>query len=355
MKIALITEYLEPQVNGIAKRYTEIIENLRDLGNEVDVYGPKNHPNVTYTFPTIKNFWNKHNVFILPGINLFYLFKGNYDIIYITLPFLFWFSVPAIIGKFTGAKIITSNHVNLTAYNESYWKNKTLKNILFYLGKYNQYISQNFISDIIIAPSKFEDTKFFNQDKFHISLNGMNSKKFPFLKKEKINKNIIYVGRIAPEKNLEKLFELFLSLKDYKLIVVGDGPSLQNFKDEYKNNQNIKFEGFIEHKNLWKYFQEADFHLVTSLSETFGMTLIESMACGTPVIYPKCDVFEELYSKEFPELMYDLNDLNSFNNSIDFLNKNISSLSEKSFEFSKNFSWEKITKDLLNLYKDSIT
>ena len=74
MKIALITEYLEPQVNGIAKRYTEIIENLRDLGNEVDVYGPKNHPNVTYTFPTIKNFWNKHNVFILPGINLFYLF-----------------------------------------------------------------------------------------------------------------------------------------------------------------------------------------------------------------------------------------------------------------------------------------
>lgn len=349
MKIALITEYLEPQINGIAIRYSEIAKNLKKQGHNVHVYGPKNCPDSDFILPTIKNYWNIHNRIALPNFEIIKnIITEKYDAIYIVLPPLFWYPIISLIGKSIGTKVIVSNHVYLNSYNKSYTKNETIQKTFYFLGIL-YYKLQNILCDIIVAPSKYDDIKFINKEKFNISLNGINHDKFPFKQKEKQNKEILYVARIAPEKNLDKLFTLFKTLTGYKLTVIGDGPSLKSFKEQYKDDNSINFLGFIEHPELWKYFQKADFHLVTSLSETFCLTVVESMATGTPVIFPLCDTFETLYGEEFPELMYDINNQETFKRSINFLENNFINLSKKSYEFSKKFDWSEITRDLVKL------
>jgi hypothetical protein len=77
------------------------------------------------------------------------------------------------------------------------------------------------------------------------------------------------------------------------------------------------------------------------------------MATGTPVIFPLCDTFETLYGEEFPELMFNLNDNETFKKSVKFLEKNFQNLSKKSYEHSKKFDWNQITKDLIKLIEKS--
>jgi hypothetical protein len=100
MKIALITEYLEPQINGIAVRYSEIIKNLKEEGHFVHVYGPKDCNNVDFILPSIDNFWNKGNKICFPNKELIdNILKENYDAIYMVLPPLFWHPLVSITGK----------------------------------------------------------------------------------------------------------------------------------------------------------------------------------------------------------------------------------------------------------------
>jgi glycosyltransferase involved in cell wall biosynthesis len=356
MKIAFCTEYLLPQINGIAVRCDEYLKHLSKENHIIDVYGPKSHSKTTSRIHTITNYWNKGNrIAILPNLKLlFNILMRRYDIVHVVLPLFAWFPLIALFTKMSGTKLILSNHVNLSFYSRSYFKSKILISICKIIIKY-YYRFQNIVADMIMAPSNFEETqKFINPEKFQIIQTGIDTNLFQPKPKSLFEKEIIYVGRIAPEKHLDKLFNLFLLLKDYKLTVIGDGPELPRLKKLYESNPNIQFLGFVDHSNLTPYYQKADFHLVSSLSETFGFTLIESMACGTPVIYPDCGVFRSLYLEKFPELIYDVNDESSFLRAVENLNENISSLSNRSIEYTERHSWESATKDLVRKYDNQL-
>ena len=103
---------------------------------------------------------------------------------------------------------------------------------------------------------------------------------------------LVCVARVSKEKNLEKFFEL-----DYpraKKIMVGDGPMLETYK---KNYPDVEFVGFKTGSDLATYYQMADVFVFPSRWETFGIVMIEAMACGTPVAaYPvqgPLDVIDE--------------------------------------------------------------
>ncbi|MDX1961123.1 MAG: glycosyltransferase family 4 protein [Leptospiraceae bacterium] len=352
MRVAFCTEYLLPQINGIAVRCDEYIRYLSQEDLKVDVYGPDDHRHVTSKIHTITNYWNKGNrLTIFPNIKLIWnILSRKYDTVHVVLPLFLWFPFIALAAKISGTKLVLSNHVNLTYYNKSYYKNRFIN--LFLLSiTYLYYKFQNLAADIIMAPSNFEETKkYLNPKKFKIIKSGIDTNKFFPLEKKVATKNIVYVGRIAPEKNLDSLFQLFLKLEGYTLTIIGDGPELKRFQETYKDNKNIHFLGFIEHDKLAPYYQAADFHLVTSLSETFGFTLLESMSCGTPVLYPECGVFKSLYRDEFPDLMYDIKNENSFLKAVNSLNENLETLSQKSVEYAKNHSWKAATQDLMKSY-----
>jgi glycosyltransferase involved in cell wall biosynthesis len=89
---------------------------------------------------------------------------------------------------------------------------------------------------------------------------------------------LLCVSRVSKEKNLEAFFEL-----DYPgatKIMVGDGPMLETYKKKYPD---VIFTGFKTGESLAHYYANADVFVFPSRWETFGIVMIEAMACGTPV------------------------------------------------------------------------
>jgi len=91
----------------------------------------------------------------------------------------------------------------------------------------------------------------------------------------------LYVGRVAVEKNIEA----FLALKNPGTkVVVGDGPQLQALSKKYPE---VVFAGAKHGEDLASYYAAADVFVFPSLTDTFGLVLLEALACGVPVAaYP---------------------------------------------------------------------
>jgi glycosyltransferase involved in cell wall biosynthesis len=87
----------------------------------------------------------------------------------------------------------------------------------------------------------------------------------------------LYVGRVAVEKNLPAFLDL--DLPGSKL-VVGDGPSLAALKRRYPQ---VHFAGAQSGEALVRHYAAADVMVLPSRTETFGLVLLEALACGVPV------------------------------------------------------------------------
>jgi len=91
----------------------------------------------------------------------------------------------------------------------------------------------------------------------------------------------VNVGRVAVEKNIETFLELDLPGSK---VIVGDGPQLEELKKKYPE---AHFMGAKFGDELARYFADADVFVFPSLTDTFGLVNIEAMATGTPVAaYP---------------------------------------------------------------------
>lgn len=124
-----------------------------------------------------------------------------------------------------------------------------------------------------------------------------NNKKINIEKERKklgINKDdfvISFIGRIAEEKNIVFLLDNMESIIEKcpkaKLLIVGDGPDLENYKkySEEKNiEKNVVFAGKVPWIDIPKYYLISDIFTTASKSETQGLTVIEAMAASLPVV-----------------------------------------------------------------------
>lgn len=89
---------------------------------------------------------------------------------------------------------------------------------------------------------------------------------------------LVTVGRVSVEKRMDRFCEL--DPHKYDLTLVGDGPQLLELKSRYPH---VKFTGALRGTDLAEAYQAADVFVFTSESDTFGLVMLESMACGTPV------------------------------------------------------------------------
>ena len=88
---------------------------------------------------------------------------------------------------------------------------------------------------------------------------------------------LLYVGRVAIEKNIEVFLQLDLP---YKKVVVGDGPLLKFYKSKYPQ---VEFKGERRGIELAAEYANSDVFVFPSLTDTFGLVNLESIATGTPV------------------------------------------------------------------------
>lgn len=121
-------------------------------------------------------------------------------------------------------------------------------------------------------------------ERFHPSKrNGRFEKRYALQGKTRL----IYVGRVSREKDLHILTNVFkilsLSMPDVCLVVVGDGPYLEEMKSELKGQPAV-FTGYLEGEDLTEAYASCDLFVFPSTTDTFGNVVLEAQASGLPVI-----------------------------------------------------------------------
>src|SRR5258707_5789632 len=101
---------------------------------------------------------------------------------------------------------------------------------------------------------------------------------------------LLYVGRLASEKNVKTLFQAFESLHrrspgHFHLLVVGDGPQRDSLRDLQNTTGSVSWQRYCsDNCSLAKIYRTADLFVHPGVQETFGLVALESQACGTPVV-----------------------------------------------------------------------
>lgn len=183
--------------------------------------------------------------------------------------------------------------------------NRSSKKIVEYL---TLFYCDKTISELVVPTKKAYELfkqKYKVDRNVYIVPTGIDIEKFYREKNKKINipqarKNlgikeddfvILFVGRIAEEKNIELLLTAMKALVNVstkiKLLIVGDGPDLEKYKDYTTKNElesNIIFTGKVPWEKINEYYMIADTFATASHSETQGLTVIEAMAASLPVV-----------------------------------------------------------------------
>lgn len=167
---------------------------------------------------------------------------------------------------------------------------------------------------------------------------------------------LLYLGRIGKEKNIEEIIENFnLDSEGKKLLIVGGGPYLDNLKKQVENlslESKVIFTGMIPPEQVVKYYKISDVFLTASVSETQGLTYLEALASGIPVICRKDDSNEGLIKDNFNGFRYDnrADYLEALDNVLNENKKFKENAVKSIFNYSKDIFAERVSR----LYNSSI-
>ncbi len=191
--------------------------------------------------------------------------------------------------------------------------------------------------------------------------NGIDLKNFQISNFQKKQKTIITTSRLVIKNGVDILIEAIAVVKekvpDIKCLILGEGPeeaSLKNLATELNISQNIKFLGTIGQEKIPRYLAESNIFVRPSRSEGLGISFLEAIAAGLPIIAPPVggipDIIEDGKTGLFcnPEDPKDLAEkiMNLLEN--EPLAKSIVENGQKMIK--EKFLWEKISENYENLF-----
>ncbi len=171
------------------------------------------------------------------------------------------------------------------------------------------------------------------------------------------DKILIFLGRIGKEKNIDEIIMNVRELneeQDIKMLIVGGGPYMDNLRalvDELGLNERITFTGMVSPEEVPLYYSLANIFVTASTSETQGLTYIEALASGLPVVCRYDEAVEGLISNGFNGYMYRNKD--EFKQSIkSLINKSddIGELRTKAKNSVERFSLDVFASEIEKLY-----
>lgn len=326
MRIGLFTDTYPPFINGVSTSIAMLENSLRKQGHQVFI--------VTVNPDTISyDFEESDRIIRLPGIPIGiydYRLSGIYpikainkikewdlDIIHSHTEFGVG-TFARIIAKQLDIPIVHTYHTmyedyvhyitkghfdvsskKLVEYFTKFYCDTTVSELIVPTKKTYDLFKEKyeFTRNVHIVPTGIEVERFY-REKNDVKVTEQLRKKYKLGKKDFV---ILFVGRLASEKNVTFLIENQVQIikknPHAKLLIIGDGPDINSFKELAKSlkiEQNVIFTGKIPFDEIHKYYQLASIFVTASHTETQGLTLLEAMATSIPVIALDDEAFRDV-------------------------------------------------------------
>lgn len=380
VNIGLFTDTYIPQVNGVVTVVRNLKEYLSANGNNVYVF-TVNHPDAeplknVIRVPSVKFIKEpQHRIGTPFSAHVMKIVREKkLDIIHTHTEFSMLFQA-AVVSKRYKIPMVHTLH---TMYDEyihyipflEYFSANAIK-MLFKI------ICKN--SEALIAPSqKAKDflLRYGAYKPVKVIPNGINLEKFYEAKNEdheeikrfryRFNiddddKVLIFVGRLGKEKGIDTLLYILNKLvkvdKKIKLLLVGDGPEKENLKDLSKEldiMKNTIFAGYLHWPDeVRTAYNASDLALIASSTESFGLVVLEAMACGLPVVAIKDPSFLNLiYDNENGFLCENAEEMAERTKKLILKPEKYGEMKQKARKTAEKFSVQQNATRTFNLYKE---
>ncbi|MBE7123364.1 glycosyltransferase family 4 protein [Bacillus cereus] len=371
MRVAIFTDTFTPQVNGVAKTLERLTLYFQKENIAYSVFAPQHtaednfviNVNKMRSIPLTILYPECRFAFPTPRIKRELLaFKP--DIIHIATPFNM-----GLCGLYYAKKlnipVVGSYHTDFDAYLR-YYKIEFLSNMLWnYLRWFHSHMQKNFVP----SPETLHQLKKKEFQQLYIWGRGVDCTLFHptynkdlFRKKYNITAKYIlsYVGRLAPEKDVDTLQTLIQTTNkerdDIHWLITGDGPLAKGLHENV-SKINVTFTGYLQGKDLAEVYASSDLMVFPSTTETFGNVVLESLACGTPVIGANSGGVKNIITDGKTGFLCEPKNADSFLSSIYELLNNEEmrkQMSQDAHSYAATESWDEISSDLLMHYDDVI-
>jgi 1,2-diacylglycerol 3-alpha-glucosyltransferase len=314
MKIALFTDTWHPQVNGVVSYLDSVLPRIAK-GNEVVLFVPGDCKRIessvgadgvkTYCVPAAP--FPYYEGYRMSGMCAYQLSKilkrEKPDVVHAHAPVLLGLQ-GLVAAKRRGIPVVATYHTHFPDY-LPYLLDGRFPGFVRLLGRTTVKGLIRFVFSLTertIAPTNelAAELRAYGVKNVVVIPNGIDlgrlratdAQKAAFMRKYRIpagKKIILYVGRLGFEKRLEVLLAALPKLKSggWFLVVVGSGPQQEAYRQEadaFGLARNSRFTGLVTGRELCAAYACADVFASPSDSETFGLTFIEAMSFGVPVV-----------------------------------------------------------------------
>jgi glycosyltransferase involved in cell wall biosynthesis len=299
MRVALFSDTYYPQVNGVARTLKRLTDHYEKRRIEYKVFVPdlqehqSSYPNV-YSFTSFPFFLYPEcrTAIANPKTIVKQLKDFSPTLIHVTTPLTM--GLYGIRGaKKMDIPLVSSYHTHFDIY-LNYYKMMWASSLLWKYMKW--FYSQ---ADRIFVPSEetrqhlaargFKDLSIWGRGVDCTAYSPEKRDSGLRVKYNIVKKYILlYVGRLAPEKDLDTLEKTIKHLpvemkNQIQWIIVGDGPVKKELMEKTKD-ENVIFTGYVTGDELAEAYASSDLFVFPSASETFGNVILEAFASGLPAI-----------------------------------------------------------------------
>ena len=271
MKILIVTDARDPQVNGVVRTLKSTRHELEKMGHDVDLLTPlefRTIPCPTYPDIRLSLFPNRH---VRQRIA-----NAGADAIHI--------ATEGPLGLAARSCAIKHKLPFTTAYHTRFPEYVNARFGIPLALTYRFLCWFHGSSEAILVPTKVVkrdlEAAGFSPERVVLWSRGVDLDIFkpgPPMQNDARPPVFLTVGRVAIEKNIEAFLALDLPGTKW---VAGEGPLLENLKKKYPA---VRFTGVLNQEQLASLYNVADVFVFPSKTDTFGLVLLEAMACGCPV------------------------------------------------------------------------
>ncbi|MBB2494958.1 glycosyltransferase family 4 protein [Aquipseudomonas ullengensis] len=266
MRILIVSDAWLPQVNGVVTSLQALVGELRGLGHLVKLLSPADFRALPCpSYPEIPLAWDLWNVG--PALREF-----RPDCVHIATEGPLGWAARRWLGK-RGLAFSSAIHTRFPEYVNTRWPALPLSWGYAYLRRFHR-PSQAVLVTTERLRAEFAD---WGLERLQLWRKGVDTRLFRPQGEAPVEPVFLYVGRLAAEKNLQAFLDL--ELPGHKR-VVGDGPQRAELQAAYPQAQ---FLGYQQGEALAQAFASASVLVFPSRTDTYGLVMLEALACGTPV------------------------------------------------------------------------